>query len=84
MDTFLITGLGNPGSQYQYTRHNAGWLALDYIAEQLNVKTNKIKFKATYGETVFHGKKLILLKPQTFMNNSGQAVSACASYYRCV
>ena len=81
MENFLIVGLGNPGKEYYATRHNAGWLALDYIAEQLKVKIKKIKFKTTYAETVYVGKKLILLKPQTYMNASGEAVMAAADYY---
>lgn len=81
MENFLIVGLGNPGKEYYATRHNAGWLALDYIAEKLDVKIKKIKFKATYGETVWQGKKLILLKPQTYMNASGESVMAAADYY---
>lgn len=81
MENFLIVGLGNPGKEYYTTRHNAGWLALDYIAEKLNVTIKKIKFKATYAETVSEGKKLILLKPQTYMNASGESVMAAADYY---
>ena len=81
METFLIAGLGNPGPQYCNTRHNAGWLALDYLAGKCGVKINKIKFKSTYGETVLEGKKFIFLKPQTFMNLSGQAVTACTDFY---
>lgn len=81
MENFLIVGLGNPGKEYYATRHNAGWLALDYIAEQLQVKIKKIKFKATYAEAVCNGKKLILLKPQTYMNASGESVMAAADYY---
>ena len=82
METFLIVGLGNPGKEYQYTRHNVGWMVLDYIADKLNVKIKKIKFKATYGETVYNDKKLILLKPQTFMNLSGESVKAAADFYK--
>lgn len=82
METFLIVGLGNPGLKYETTRHNAGWLALDFIAEKLNVKISKLKFEATYGETVYNGKKIILMKPQTFMNASGRSVKAAADFYK--
>lgn len=82
MDTILIAGLGNPGIKYETTRHNVGWLVLDYIAEKLGVKISKIKFKSTYGETVYTGRKFILLKPQTFMNASGEAVKAAADFYK--
>jgi len=82
MDTYLIVGLGNPGNKYEFTRHNAGWLALDYISDKLNVKISKIKFKATYGETIYCGKKIILIKPQTFMNASGESVKAASDFYK--
>lgn len=82
METFIIVGLGNPGREYATTRHNVGWLALDFIAKELGIKISKIKFKATYGETITNGKKIILLKPQTFMNSSGISVKAAAEYYK--
>jgi len=78
---FILVGLGNPGSDYEYTRHNVGWRALDYIAKECGVKIKKIKFKATYAEAVIQGKKVLLLKPQTFMNLSGEAVMSAANYY---
>ena len=65
---FIIVGLGNPGKRYAFTRHNVGWIALDYITEKLGVKTNKLKFKSLCGETTVNGKKVLFLKPQTFMN----------------
>ena len=82
METFIIVGLGNPGREYATTRHNVGWIALDFIAKELGIKISKIKFKATYGETITNGKKIILLKPQTFMNSSGISVKAAAEYYK--
>lgn len=82
METILVVGLGNPGKKYERTRHNVGWIALDYIAEKTGVKISKIKFKATYGETVIDGKKFVFLKPQTFMNLSGEAVKAAADFYK--
>ena len=82
METILVVGLGNPGKKYERTRHNVGWIALDYIADKIGVKISKIKFKATYGETVIDGKKFVFLKPQTFMNLSGEAVKAAADFYK--
>lgn len=79
---YMIVGLGNPGAQYSYTRHNAGWLAIDYIAQQLNIKINKIKFKATYASVKIGTNSVLLLKPQTFMNLSGQSVVEAAAFYK--
>lgn len=79
---YMIVGLGNPGAQYSYTRHNAGWLAIDYIAQQLKVKINKIKFKATYASVKIGTNSVLLLKPQTFMNLSGQSVVEAAAFYK--
>lgn len=79
---FLIVGLGNPGEKYAFTRHNAGFLCLDLLAEKENAKLNKIKFKGVYGEAVIGGCRCILLKPQTFMNNSGESVREVASFYK--
>ena len=77
----IICGLGNPGKQYEYTHHNMGFLAVDEIADSLGVQINKLKFKALLGETVFFGEKLILVKPQTFMNNSGEALREVIGKY---
>lgn len=77
----LIVGLGNPGKKYETTRHNAGWLALDAAAEQWGVKIIRIRFRATCAEAVIEGKKVLLMKPQTFMNASGDAVAEACSYY---
>jgi len=80
----LIVGLGNPGKQYEQTRHNAGFLVIDKLAETLGAsdfKFNK-KFNAEIAEINNNGDKLILVKPQTFMNNSGQAVRAIMDYYK--
>lgn len=79
---FLIVGLGNPGREYQSTRHNCGYISIDYIADKLNVKVNKIKFKSLIGECVIGSKRCILLKPTTFMNNSGQAVKEAMNFYK--
>ena len=75
---YIITGLGNPGAKYAYTRHNAGFLALDYISEKYGFKINTVKFKslcAKYGAAVF-------IKPQTYMNSSGEAVAEAARFYK--
>ena len=79
---YIIVGLGNPGRQYENTRHNAGFIALDYIAEELGVKVNRIKFKSTVGEARIGGKRCLLMKPSTFMNLSGQAVTEAMRFYK--
>lgn len=79
---FLIVGLGNPGRQYETTRHNAGFLFLDLLAEKSDTKIRDIRFKAVTGTAEIAGHKCLLLKPQTFMNNSGEAVREAASFYK--
>ena len=79
---FLIVGLGNPGREYENTRHNIGFAAIDIIAEKYNIDVNRTKFKGEYGEGFINGNKVILLKQYTFMNLSGESVGAIASYYR--
>ena len=79
---YIIVGLGNPGKKYEYTRHNVGWLAVDYITKKLGIKTNKLKFKSLCGEGTVNGKKVLFLKPQTYMNHSGEAVFAAAGFYK--
>lgn len=78
----LLVGLGNPGAEYQNTRHNVGFITLGYLAEQLGVQFNKEKFFARVGEVNYHGEKLLLMLPQTFMNKSGQAVRAAMDFYK--
>lgn len=80
-ECWLIVGLGNPGSKYAHTRHNCGFLALDILADKLNCKLDKGKFQGLYGKTVYNGKKLYLLKPQTFMNSSGISVLQLSAYF---
>lgn len=80
-ECWLIVGLGNPGKEYAATKHNCGFRAIDLIAKQLNCKIDKAKFQGLYGQTVYEGKKLYLLKPQTFMNASGRSVLQMSSYY---
>ncbi|MBQ5825712.1 MAG: aminoacyl-tRNA hydrolase [Clostridia bacterium] len=79
---YLIVGLGNPGRQYETTRHNAGWLCMDMLSDKLNVKINKIKFKSTVGEADIKGHRCLLMKPQTFMNLSGEAVGEACKFYK--
>ena len=80
-ENWLIVGLGNPGKQYERTRHNCGFRALDLLAEKLGCKVNKLKFQGLYGQTTYHGKKLFLLKPQTYMNLSGRSVLQLSAYH---
>jgi len=77
-----IVGLGNPGEQYEHTRHNAGFDVISIIAAKLNTPIKKMKFKALVGETSLNGEKLALIKPQTFMNLSGQTVSEALNWYK--
>ena len=80
-ETWLIVGLGNPGKEYERTRHNAGWRAIDRLAEKLSCKIDKGKFQGLYGQVNYSGKKLYLLKPQTFMNLSGRSVVQLSAYF---
>ncbi len=80
--THIVVGLGNPGDKYFYTRHNAGFLAMDYISQRCGATVNKSKFKALVGEGVIAGKRVLLMKPQTFMNLSGDAVIEAANFYK--
>ena len=80
-ENWLIVGLGNPGSKYDRTRHNCGFRALDILAQALNCKVDKGKFQGLYGQTTYNGKKLFLLKPQTYMNASGVSVLQLSAYY---
>ncbi len=79
---FLIVGLGNPGSKYENTRHNAGFMFLDYLAERCSCSINRSKFKSLCADTNIGGKRVILMKPQTFMNASGEAVIEAANFYK--
>lgn len=79
---FLIAGLGNPGLTYEKTRHNAGFMAIDKLAEKYGCNFSKHKFEGIYGECDIEGKRVLLLKPQTFMNNSGRAVSQITAFYK--
>ena len=80
--THLLVGLGNPGDKYTFTRHNTGFLALDFIAQKCGVKVNRVRFKSLCGEAHIGGCRVLLLKPQTFMNLSGEAVREAADFYK--
>ena len=79
---YLIVGLGNPGKQYESTRHNAGFICMDILADKYGIKINKLKFKSLMGEGRIEGKRCLLLKPQTFMNLSGEAVRDAVEFYK--
>lgn len=79
---YLIVGLGNPGAKYEMTRHNAGFLAVDLLAVKENLNIKKLKYHALVGDAVINGKKCLVMKPQTFMNNSGEAVGEAARFYK--
>ena len=81
-DSWLIVGLGNPGKDYERTRHNAGFRALDLLSVKLGCKVDKGKFQGLYGQTDYAGKKLYLLKPQTYMNLSGKSVLQLSAYFK--
>ena len=79
---YIIVGLGNPGRKYENTRHNMGFIAVDLLAEKYGIKIDKIKFKALVGEGRIAGQKVLLVKPQTFMNLSGQSVVEVMNFYK--
>lgn len=78
---YIIAGLGNPGKKYENTRHNMGFWAIDLLAEKYDIKVNKLKFKALTGEGRIAGQKVLLIKPQTYMNLSGESVRMAMDYY---
>ncbi len=80
-EAWLIVGLGNPGKEYERTRHNAGFRAVDILAEKLGVRIDKLKFQGLYCQTNYNGAKLFLLKPQTYMNLSGRSVLQLSAYF---
>ena len=79
---YIIVGLGNPGMQYSRTRHNAGFMAIDALAKKYGVSVDRAKYKALVGEVSICGKRTLLMKPQTFMNLSGEAVGEAARFYK--
>ena len=80
--SWLIVGLGNPGEKYKLTRHNAGFLTIDYLAEQYGVRIDRAKYHALCAEATVAGSRVLLLKPQTLMNASGLAVQEAAAFYK--
>ena len=79
----VIAGLGNPGLLYQRTRHNAGYQALERIAEELHIRVTKRGFSGVYGEGVYQGERVVLVKPTTYMNLSGNCIQALLHFYKC-
>lgn len=78
----LIIGLGNPGAEYKWTRHNVGFEAIDKFAYDFNINLNKNKFKSIYGEGIIHNEKVLLIKPLTYMNLSGECVRDFFNFYK--
>jgi PTH1 family peptidyl-tRNA hydrolase len=79
---YMVVGLGNPGDRYESTRHNIGFMMIDHIADKLGARINKLKFRAMYVQTKIGDAKVILLKPQTYMNLSGDAVGEASRYFK--
>ena len=79
---WLIVGLGNPGTQYENTRHNCGFRAIDILGQKLGCKIDKSKFQGLYGQAMYNGTKLFLLKPMTYMNLSGRSVLQLSAYFQ--
>ena len=80
---YIVIGLGNPGKEYEKTRHNMGFMALDLLAQRWSIPMRKKGFHATIGEGLVDGQKVVLAKPDTFMNRSGQSVLALMNWYKC-
>lgn len=81
-EVYVVVGLGNPGRRYRSTRHNLGFMVLDRLYDRLPVGTTRSRFQAEYVETVYEGKRVVLVKPQTFMNRSGEAVGQIVRWYK--
>lgn len=79
---YIIVGIGNPGKKYESTRHNIGFITIDYMSALYNIKVNKIKHKSLVGEGSIEGERVMLCKPQTYVNLSGEAVRDIAEYYK--
>lgn len=79
---FLIVGLGNPGKEYDGTRHNIGFETIDYLSKKYNIDVNRTKFKGTFGEGFINNKKVVLLKPSTYMNLSGESIREAINFYK--
>lgn len=81
-NAFLIIGLGNPGAEYRQNRHNIGFMVIDQLAQVLSIPLQRVKFKAITGTGKFEGRRVILAKPQTYMNASGESVGALSRYFK--
>lgn len=79
---YLIVGLGNPGTDYENTRHNIGFMTIDTLCEKYKISCKKVRFKSLTCDTTISGKRCLIMKPTTFMNNSGQAVTEAMSFYK--
>ncbi|MBP1573556.1 MAG: aminoacyl-tRNA hydrolase [Oscillospiraceae bacterium] len=79
---YIIAGLGNPGVTYEDTRHNAGFIAVDALCEKLGVKCERAKFKSMYADVMINGKRCLVMKPTTYMNNSGEAIAEAMQFYK--
>ena len=79
---WIVVGLGNPGEKYLKTRHNAGFLCIEKMEDEYGFKAKKLKFHALIGDGYIDSHKVIVMKPQTMMNNSGQAIKECADFYK--
>ena len=79
---YIVVGLGNPDRKYENTRHNAGFIMIDFIADKIGAKINRVKFKSLVGEGNIGGSKVLLMKPSTYMNNSGKAVIEAMKFYK--
>ncbi|MBE6569938.1 MAG: aminoacyl-tRNA hydrolase [Ruminococcaceae bacterium] len=79
---YIICGLGNPGDKYARTRHNAGFMAMDYLSQKCGIEIKRLRFKSLTGEGTVDGKRVLFMKPQTFMNLSGEAVQEAMNFYK--
>ncbi len=79
---YIIVGLGNPGNEYENTRHNAGFLTIKRLCDKYNFKADRLKYKSLCGDVVISGKRCLVMKPSTYMNNSGQAVVEAMNFYK--
>ena len=79
---YIVAGLGNPGKDYAETRHNAGFMVMDYLAEKENIRIDRAKWNALFADAEFFGKRVLFVKPQTFMNKSGEAIRDIAEFYK--
>lgn len=79
---FIIAGLGNPGKEYEYSRHNAGFLCLDILCNKYGIKTDRVKYRSLTCTAVIEGHSCLVMRPQTYMNNSGEAIKEAADFYK--